>query len=252
MNIGIIIQARLGSSRLPGKSLMHVDSSYSVLEYVVNQLKHSKFSDKIFVATTINPEDDRIISVTNKLDVTPFRGSPDNVLDRYYSCAKTFSLDIIVRITADNPLIDPQILDNMMEQFLEVKPDYSSNAIDRTFPFGTEIEIFNFKTLEYIWKNAKRTYELEHVTIYIINNPQKFKILSVKNSSDLSHLRWTVDRKNDLELVRLIAKKIKNRPILLEDILHLFDKEPNLKQINKNNIPDDGYLKSLENEKMHN
>ena len=130
MNIGIIIQARLGSSRLPGKSLMHVDSSYSVLEYVVNQLKHSKFSDKIFVATTINSEDDRIISVSNKLDVTTFRGSPDNVLDRYYNCAKTFSLDIIVRITADNPLIDPQILDNMMEQFLEVKPDYSSNAID--------------------------------------------------------------------------------------------------------------------------
>ena len=125
--VGILIISRMQSSRLPGKSLMHIDSSYSVLEYVINQLKYSKFSDKIFVATTINPEDDRIISVTNKLDVTPFRGSSDNVLDRYYSCAKTFSLDIIVRITADNPLIDPQILDNMMEQFLEVKPDYSSN-----------------------------------------------------------------------------------------------------------------------------
>lgn len=251
MNIGIIIQARLGSSRLPGKTLMNIDSSNSVLEYVVNQLSYSKFSEKIFVATTKNIEDDEIAKVAEKLNVILFRGSSDNVLDRYYECAKKFSLDIIVRITADNPLIDPQILDKIMDEFLSIKPDYSSNTINRTFPFGTEIEIFTFKTLEFIWKNATRPSELEHVTIYIKNNPEKFRVKDVKHTKNISYLRWTVDRENDLELVRLIARKIKKRPIVLNDILNLLENEPELIQINAMNVPNEGYLKSLENEKSH-
>ena len=252
MNIGVVIQARLGSSRLPGKTLMNVDSSHTVLEYVIQQLSHSKFSEKIFVATTTNSEDDEISTLAKKLNKKIFRGSSENVLERYYECAKKFSLDIIVRITADNPLIDPQILDDMMKEFLSSKLDYLSNAIDRTFPYGTEVEIFDFKTLEFIWKNAKRKSELEHVTIYIQNNPEKFKIKNVKHPTNISHLRWTVDRENDLELVKLIAKKIKKRPILLSDILNLFEKEPELIRINEMNIPDEGYLKSLENEKLGN
>ena len=170
-------------------------------------------------------------------------------MDRYYQCAKYFSLDHIVRITADNPLIDPEILDMVIRKYLDEKPDYASNALVRTFPYGTEIEIFNFKTLEKIWNDAERTSEREHVTVYVKHNPKKFKILDISNDQNISHLRWTVDRENDLKLIRLIVEKIDNRPILLHHILELFEKEPELEKINMGNVPDEGYFKSIKNEK---
>jgi len=251
MELGIIIQARMGSDRLPGKTLNKIDSNLTILDYVINQIKHSKYSKKIIVATTSNSEDDKIVSELKDSSVDVFRGSSDDVLDRYYQCAKHFSLDYIVRITADNPLIDPKIFDLVVEKFFEEKPDYASNALVRTFPYGTEIEILSFETLEKIWKNAERTSEREHVTVYIKHNPKQFKILTVVNDENLSHLRWSVDRENDLELVRLIIQKIKTRPILLHDILELFKKEPKLQRINMDSIPDEGYLKSIKNEKSN-
>jgi len=252
MKIGIIVQARLGSNRLPGKTLMPIDSHGNVLEYVINQIKHNKHIKKIIVATTNNSEDDKIIPVTKKLQVDHFRGNSDDVLDRYYQCAKLFSLGIIVRITADNPLTDPQILDGAIEKFFHESPNYLSNVIERTFPFGTEIEIFDFSTLHSVWKNAKLPSEREHVTTYIRNNQQKFKISHIKYKKNISNLRWTVDRKNDLDLIRLISTKIQNRPILLNDILLLFKNEPELKKINEANTPNEGHLKSLDSEKNYN
>ena len=234
----------MGSSRLAGKVLMKIDEKV-VLEYVLEQLKFCNFIDKLIVATTKLPEDDEVVECVKNMNVDFFRGSEKNVLDRYYQCAKKFPMDIIVRITADNPLIDPFLVDLSIKTFLEQSVDYVTNCRKRTFPYGTEVEVLNFNILEHCWKNSKKPSELEHVTPYIYNNEKKFKIFNLLNNKDLSHFRWTVDHKNDLKLVKELVSKIQKRPILMKDILEIFSKEPDLKNINKKNIPDEGFLKSL-------
>lgn len=247
--IGCIIQARMGSNRLPGKSLMKIDSHGTVLEYVINQIRNSSLLDEIIIATTRKDEDIPIIKMAKKLNIKFFQGNSDNVLDRYYQCAKFFSLNTIVRITADNPFIDPEILDQMIQKFHLNNHDYITNALERTYPHGTEVEIFSFDTLEKIWLNAKLPSDLEHVTSYIRNNKNKFKIFIVKNKQDLSKYRWTLDRENDLVLIRILAKEINKRPIHMIDILKIFKEKPNLININKNNPSEEGYYLSLKKDK---
>ena len=243
--IGCIIQARMGSSRLPGKVMLKLDKKNPILYYVLKQLQSSKLLEKLVVATTILDEDDVIEDYGKNLDVDVFRGNVNNVLDRYFNCTKKFSFSTIVRITSDNPLIDPTIVDNMIKQFTSNSYDYLTNAHVRTFPYGTEVEIFSFKALEKAWKNAKKLSEREHVTPYFYNNPDQFKIFNVENSTNISNLRWTIDRKNDLTLVKSIIYKIKKRPILMTDIIRLFSIEPKLFEINKNQLQNKGYQKSL-------
>ena len=243
--IGCIVQARMGSSRLPGKTLMKVDEKNTVLDFIIDQLSYSKLIDKLVIATTNLSVDDVIENSTRNLGVELFRGNANDVLDRYYQCTKKFSLDIIVRITADNPLIDPFIMDEMISEFCLKHYDYMTNTLPRTFPYGTEVEIFTFTALEQAWKNAKKPSEREHVTPYFYNNPEIFKIHQVQYLTNISNLRWTIDRQNDLELVKLIVSKIIKRPILLDEIILLYKKEPKLFEINKTHIPNEGYLKSL-------
>ena len=226
--IGCIVQARMGSSRLPGKTLMKIDDKNTVLDFVINQLSYSKMIDKIIIATTNLKGDDIIEHFVKKYDIEFFRGNSDDVLDRYFQCAKNFSINTIVRITADNPLIDPTIIDDLIKKFLSNSYDYLSNAFIRTFPYGTEVEIFSFEALEKTWKNATKLFEREHVTPYFHNNPQSFKIFYEKNSKNLSNLRWTLDNENDLILIKAIASKISKKPILMNDILDLFSKKPEL------------------------
>jgi len=248
--IGCIIQSRMGSSRLPGKVMMKIDGKNSILYYVVNQLKYCKNVQKFVVATTKNKEDDVIVEFSKDFGIPFFRGDTEDVLDRYYQCSKKFSFSNIVRITADNPLIDPQIVDRVIEIFQSNDYDYVTNCLIRTFPYGTEVEVFSFNALEKAWKNAKKPSEREHVTPYFYNNREKFKIFNITNSENLSHLRWTVDREEDLKLVMIIVTKIRKRPILTRDIVKLFSKENNLININKNLIPEEGYLKSLNKDKL--
>ena len=243
--IGCIVQARMGSSRLPGKTLMKVDEKNTVLDFLINQLSYSKLIDKLVIATTNLSIDDDIQNSIRNLDVELFRGNANDVLDRYYQSAKKFSLDIVVRITADNPLIDPFIMDEMISEFCLKNYDYMTNTLPRTFPYGTEVEIFTFDALEKAWQNAKKPSEREHVTPYFYNNQKIFKIHKIQYSTNISNLRWTIDRQNDLELVKLIVSKIIKRPILLDDIILLYHKEPKLFEINKTYIPNEGYLKSL-------
>jgi len=247
--ISCIIQARMGSSRLPGKILMNLDGKNSVLQYTLNQLKHSKSIDKIIIATTTLHEDDKIIEMSNVMNIQTFRGSTTDVLDRYYKCAKEFSLTNIVRITSDNPLIDPTLVDQAIEKFFEGSFDYVTNCRPRTFPQGTETEVFSYIALEQAWKEAKKPSEREHVTPYFYNNPETFKILHIKHPDNLSKLRWTIDREPDLELVKAIISKIKKRPILMKDIISLLENEPDLVNINKDYVMNEGYLKSLEEDK---
>ena len=245
MVIGCIVQARMNSSRLPGKVLLKIDNDNPILYYVINQVSISKILEKIIIATTDLDDDDQIEQFTKKIGIECFRGSADDVLDRYYQCAKKFSLSTIVRITADNPLIDPTIVDQVIKKFLSGSFDYVSNHIPRTFPQGTEVEVFSFKSLEYVWRKSQKHSEREHVTPYFYNNPNLFKIGSVSYDEDISYLRWTVDKYPDFELVKAIVSKIKKRPILMQDILELFYKDKNLFDINKDHILDEGYKKSL-------
>jgi spore coat polysaccharide biosynthesis protein SpsF len=247
--IGCIVQARMGSVRLPNKVLMAIDQKTSVLSSVINQLKFSKKLEKILVATTSNVEDDKIEEAVKRLGIECFRGNEKNVLDRYYQCAKNFSITTVVRITCDCPLIDPYILDHIVEQFFSGDYDYASNTITRTFPDGIDVEVFSLSALEKSWKNAKLPSEKEHVTSFIKNNSDLFNLKDVKNNEDLSNLRWTVDEKEDLDLVKEIFKKIPKNPILMNNILKLFSQEPDLIKINSHIIPNEGMIKSLNEDK---
>ena len=208
--------------------MMKVDDKHTLIHHLINQLRQSKYCENIVVATTTLPGDDKLVEFLKNLDVVYFRGSSDNCLDRYYQCAKKVQFSVIIRITSDNPLIDPTLVDDAVTAFLSNSYDYLTNANPRSFPYGTEVEVFSFNALEKAWKEAKDELEKEHVTPYFYNNPKKFKVFTIKNSKDLSNLRWTVDRKSDLLLVRKIIGKIKKSPILMEDILELFKKEPSL------------------------
>ena len=243
--IGCIIQARMGSSRLPGKVMEKLDQNNTVLSYVIKQLKYSKLLDDIIVATTSLKRDEVIVDFLEEEGIKYFCGDEENVLDRYYQCAKKFSMSEIVRIPSDKPLIDPEIVDKCIEVFLTKKYDYVTTFLEPSFPYGTEVEVFSFNVLEKVWKNAQLPSEHENVTPYIYNNKDKFQIYNVKNSTDLSHLRWVVDRAEDLELVRQLVSKINKEPILMQDILEVFKSEPKLVEINSNVRHDEGYEKSL-------
>jgi spore coat polysaccharide biosynthesis protein SpsF len=226
--IGCIIQARTGSTRLPKKVMKNLDKNNTVLDFVLTQIGKSTLIDKFVVATTILSEDDVIEEHVKKLGIDIFRGESIDVLDRYYRCAEKFNFSTIVRITSDCPLIDPQITDNVIKNFDSEKYDYVCNTQPRTFPQGTETEVFSFTALHDAWKNAKLPSEREHVTPFFYNNPNRFRILNVENDKDLSNLRWCIDREEDLVLLKELASKIKHRPILTKHILDVVSSEPEL------------------------
>ncbi len=239
----------MGSTRLPGKVMKFVDGKNPSLFYTINQLKACKNLDKIIVATTTLPEDDVIEKYLHELGIDVFRGSSDDVLDRYVKCAKHYNLLTIVRVTADCPLIDPNIVDRGIEIFKTGNYDYVTNTSTRTFPDGNETELFSINAIEKAWNNSKLPSEHEHVTPYFRNNPELFQIENFTHNSDISHLRWTVDYNEDFELVKILISKIKSRPVHLEDILNILNNEPNLLELNKNHRPNEGYAKSLEEDK---
>jgi spore coat polysaccharide biosynthesis protein SpsF len=247
--IGCIIQARMGSTRLPGKVMKKIDGKNPSLFYTINQLKSCKSLDKIIVATTDLPEDNEIVNYLKNLEVDVFRGSSDDVLDRYFQCAKYYHLSSIVRITADCPLIDPNIVEKGIKLFQSKNFDYVTNTFPRTFPDGNETEIFSISALENSWQNAKLPSEREHVTPYFRNQKQNFKIQNFENTIDNSHLRWTVDFLEDLQLVKILISKIDSRPIHLEHILDLIKSEPELIKINNGHKPNEGLKRSLEKDK---
>ena len=232
--IGCVIQARMNSTRLPGKVLMNIDGKFPALFYTVEQLKNSKLLEKIVIATSSNQEDNDIEKFCREYSIKCFRGSLENVLDRYYQCAKEFGITTIVRIPADKPLIDPEIVDEVIQKFKENSFDCVTNFQPSTIPSGTEVEIFSFSALETAWKNTSSAFNKEHVTPYIYKNKEQFKIFNVVNKEDLSNFRWALDYKEDLELIRKIVMKIEKRPILTRDIINLLNKEKELIKINQN------------------
>ena len=244
-----IIQARMGSTRLPGKVLKKLNG-ISVLECLNNQLNFaSSLNDKI-IATTLKAEDEILVNFCKANEIKCFRGSENDVLDRYHECAKKFSVDTIVRITSDCPLIDPKIVDDVIEFYSKNSYDYVNNFFKRTYPYGNDIEIFSFDILNKVWNKATKQFEREHVTPYIYNNPDAFSIGWIENKNNLSNFHWTVDRKEDLIFVQEIFKKISKRPIFLEDIINTINEDPSILEINKNTNPNEKYLKSIRDEKL--
>lgn len=238
MKTSAIVQARFGSTRLPGKIFKDLYGK-PVLWHVVNRLSHSKLLDKIIVATTILPEDDVVEKFCTENNILFSRGSSEDVLSRYYEAAKKFEAEIVIRITSDCPVIDPQILDTMIEKFTAASKtkniDYMSNSIQRTFPRGLDVEIFTFDVLEKIFNEAIQTYEREHVTPYIYQHPEIFKIKNFAGEKDYSFHRWTVDTPADYELIKKIYDELYDpeKIFLFSDILKLFEQQPDLININQ-------------------
>ena len=236
----------MGASRLPNKVLMKVNGEQTVLEHVIKQLSFCKSIGKIIVATTNLKQDDVIEELVKKLEIDVFRGDSSDVLDRYYQCAKKFNLDDIVRITSDCPLIDPEIVDKVIRKYEIEKFDYVTNTLIRTFPIGLDAEIFSFDVLEKTWENAVLPSEREHVTPFIRNRKMDFSVGNIEYEKDFSKIRVSLDRKEDYELIKIIVNEFEKRPILLQDIIKLFENKPELMRINEDIQHDEGMKKSLE------
>lgn len=248
-----IIQARVGSTRLPGKVFLPL-SGESVLEHVIMRVKKAKTVSETMVATSIKKADKKIANLCERSGVRVFRGSEEDVLDRFYQAAAELKPAHIVRITADCPMIDPEVVEDVIGKHLENGADYTSNTIKSTYPDGEDVEVFKMSTLEEAWKNAKLSSEREHVTPYIRNNPQLFKLFNVACKTDLSRMRWTLDEEKDYEFLRKIFDNLysSNHFFGIEDILIFLRKNPQVENINSSIARNDGYRKSLKNDRTVN
>ncbi len=223
----------MGSTRLPGKVLMDLGGQ-SVLARVVHRLGRADLIDKIIVATTDSAADGPIVAETKKLDVECFRGSEFDVLDRYYQAAAAFGAAVVVRITADCPLIDPQLVNDTISSLRKQNVDYASNSITRTYPRGLDVEACTAAALRLAWQKATEPYEREHVTPYIYEHRALFRIASVFGTTDYSHLRWTLDTPSDLALLRAIYDRFRNTDnFCWQDVIALMESEPELTDVNR-------------------
>ena len=236
----------MSSTRLPGKVLMPI-MGRPMLTLLMERLQKSRLIDRWVVATSTDAPDDLIKAHCDGLGIDCFRGSMDDVLDRYYQAAKHYKGDIIVRVTADDPLKDPVVVDKVIDHFLaHPELDYASNTVEPTYPEGLDVEVFSYKTLKKAWQEANKPSEREHVTPYIWTNAQRFKIANVRHNCDLSAMRWTVDYEKDLQFVREVYQRLyKGKVFYMEDILALLKSEPELAKINANFERNAGYLASL-------
>ncbi len=232
MNTVGIIQARMSSTRLPGKVLMDLGGE-TVLARVVSRLQRATLIDKIVVATSDSRIDDAIARECHQLEVSAFRGSESDVLDRYYQAARVFAADTVVRITSDCPVIDPQLVDETVRAFQQQHGDYASNALSRSYPRGLDTEVFTIGALERAWHNAHQPYEREHVTSYLYEHPELFRLVSLRGQSDYSQYRWTLDTAEDLELLRAIYARFSSQDYFAwVEVIQLMEREPDLAELN--------------------
>ncbi|PWB52450.1 MAG: hypothetical protein C3F06_07795 [Candidatus Methanoperedenaceae archaeon] len=252
MRIIAIIQARLGSTRLSGKVLLDLKGK-TVLEQVIDRVRASRFIDDVIIATTIIKEDLKIVKLCADHGIRVYCGSENDVLERYYETARLFGADHIVRITSDCPMIDPSIIDDVIDLHLKEKADYTSNTLKETYPDGQDVEIFTFMSLKNAWKNAKLTSEREHVTPYIRNNPE-FKLVNMECGEDMSNKRWTLDNSEDYEFIKIIFENLydKNPLFSMEEIVKLINEKPEIERINENIDRNEGYKKSLREDRLLN
>lgn len=233
VDVVAIIQARMNSSRLPGKVLQDV-AGRTMLARVVRRVRRATRIDRVVVATTCGAKDDAIVDECCRLGVAWFRASATDVLSRYYYAARAFRAKTIVRITSDCPLIDPGLIDQVVGEFQAVRPDYASNCLQRTWPRGMDTEIMSSAALARAWREADLPYERTHVTPYIYMPPRRFRLHSVRGPEDHSDLRLTVDTPDDLALIRAIHASLnRDDDFTWREAVELLAAEPWLRELNK-------------------
>lgn len=250
---GAIVQARMGSTRLPGKVMKKI-LGRPMLAHLIERLKKSEVIEVIVIATTNRAIDKPILTLAKSYAVEGFTGNEEDVLDRYYQAAKRFRLDPIARITADCPLIDIKITDAAIKYYLSNKNKFDYVTSAKGYPEGLDAEVFSFAALEKSWRQAKKPSEREHVTPYIWNHPEIFRLgnLKWKLKGNFSRLHLSVDEKQDLRFAREVYKRLyrKGKIFYMEDILNLLKKEPGLSKINEGFTGREGYQKSLKQDRL--
>ena len=251
MKVVSIIQARMSSTRLPGKVLMQL-AGKTVLGHVVGRVRACKTIDEVVVATSTDLSDDAIEAWCQTAAVPCYRGSLHDVLDRYYQAGLLYGAEAVVRITADCPALDPSIVDEVVQGF--VGGGFEFYGLAGEFPDGLDCTVFAFSALARAWREAHLPSEREHVGPYIENHPELFKSGGLKKFTGLSHHRWTLDEPRDYEFLQAVFPRLhrEDSPFLAFELLELLDKEPELMQLNGNIVRNEGYLKSLlEDRKAH-
>jgi len=246
LNILVLLQARMSSTRLPKKVLKDILGKPMLL-YEIERIRAMVHPIKVILATTVNKADDVLADFARKIKLDFYRGSEDDVLDRFYQAAKKYRGDVIIRITGDCPLIDPAVIDKVLDVFLEGEFDYVANTHPPTYPDGLDTEVFSFAGLERTWKEAKKKSEREHVTPYFYNNPDEFKIFNVENEEDLSKYRLTVDEQEDFDLISKIIEQFNDRwtEFSTNEVIAFMQQNEDLSDVNKQYQRDEGYKKSL-------
>jgi glutamate-1-semialdehyde 2,1-aminomutase len=222
-----LIQARMGSSRFPGKVLKPLGNK-SLIQFLIERLAQSRTIDKIMLVTSDSQRDDILASHVESLGYEVFRGSESDVLDRYYQAAASCPSEIVIRITADCPLIDPDLIDQVVTKLQKEQADYATNTLPPTYPDGLDVEAFTFQALKQTWVSATTNAEREHVTPYMRNSGH-FRIASIQNDSDQSEHRWTVDQMEDYEVIRNVLSALGHRAdFSWHEVLELQQRHPSL------------------------
>jgi spore coat polysaccharide biosynthesis protein SpsF len=233
-----IVQGRMASSRLPDKILKEINGK-PMLAWVIDRASMAQRIDQVVVATTIDPSDDAVEAYCRDHQIACYRGSMHDVLDRFYQAAKQYQADVVVRFTADCPLLDPQLIDYVLAEFFKAGADFAANRLPppftRTYPIGLDTEVATFAALERAWKEATAKHDREHVMPYLYEVDGRFKVVRVEYECDYGEMRWTVDTAEDLELIRQVALRLQDTPnFTWLDVLAVFQREPELAQINSN------------------
>lgn len=246
--IAAIIEARMASTRLPGKVLMPLAGEPD-LTRMVERLRRSHYLDDIVIATTINAPDDAIVALSEKLGCGVWRGSENNVLERVLEAAQSVKADIIVEVTGDCPLVDWRYVDRTTDLYFDGGYDYVSNNLEHTFPRGLDVQVFSTSVLDEVNHLTQDPIDQENVSIYIYNHPERYKLGNWKAEGKMARkeLRVTLDTREDYELLNLIFQKLlpQNPDFSAEDVVDLFNREPDLAQINassKQKNPYGGFL----------
>lgn len=248
--VDVIIQARMGSTRLPGKVLMQIRGR-TLLSYLFERLRMCRNVSRIILATSVDAENDALERAAADEGVEVFRGSEDDVLDRYYQAAKLYRCEHIMRITADCPLVDPDLCDRIIDTYFRKGVDYIHTGL--SFSEGLDCEIISRQALCQAWEGAVKLSEREHVAMFIHNNKNMFNTLTVENDSDDGHYRYSVDNMEDYLVVKAIFESLyfdeKNVRFNQADIKEYLDNNPNVFRMNSNIVRNEGLLKSLEADK---
>jgi len=239
MKVVAVVQARMGSSRLPGKVLREILGK-PMLWHLINRLKAAELVDEIIIATSSNEGDKPIIKFAGENGIDCYAGSELDLVDRLYQTAKEYGANAIVRITGDCPLVVPLVVDKVIKYYLDGQDrfDYVSNINPRTYPDGLDTEIFSFQALERVWQEVTDSFRRERITTNFLEHPEKYRLGNVAHDRDLSYMRWTVDYQEDLDFVTEIYKRLyqEDKIFLMEDILSLLKKNPELMEINKGHL----------------